>query len=543
MTNHNQLPNTTQAELSTEEEDVFTIAGAEAWRAHRQALINDQLAELATQGTIVDESIMNSLGSVADVAIDQYLVGSGLEPTTSNYNEIRENFLLAGRITDSAWNYSAASRGEQGDMPSGRDMFSQLVDERTAGSSEQESSSTEIPTERTREEWEEYAADYEEYANLLTNRDKWATESAIRQGRGLSLKSEKRDVIKDKYHESVRAFGIKELEGQLSDSDSDTEKNAKVIAWLFEEQAKLRELTTEKLKSTKTSKFVEWMNRGNTWQKIGKSALVGVAASGAAAGISLVAGFGLVAGVAGGATAGAVGFGRFVRGFARGDRQRGMKTAQESFIDEDRPIELEDTENDSLSKRFDDAAVHYNEAFEDDTKLEQKKRRKAVVRGLTNVALGVGVGAAVHYASDFFEGDNTHTPNGDTSTEDGDRKPWSERDADGDGTPNGQDAAPHNPDVTDVTHGRGELFDGSMGTRSLTPEAIDLMHEQLNGYTVKPGDSVWSLSESFLQDQGIKHPTVYEIDTTKDVLLKELRAEGFADVRGWLSAGDTLRIK
>ena len=459
MTNHNQLPATTP-ELSAEERAVLSAAKLNEWRSRQYSILNG----LREAGNFSNPDCIEAFYDSVDGSLDDFLQEQGVDASSPNYDEVRALFYDArigtdngDGISEDAWGNSPASRGlDPNDHKSQSDLFKERIDQRL-----QSTSDNSTPAERTREQWEEHATDYEEYAQLLTNRDTWATESAKRQGRAFSLKkNEKRNEIKDKYHESVRAFGIKELEGQISEDDSDTEKNAKVIAWLFEEQAKLRELTTEKLKSTRTSKFVEWMNRGGTLKRIGKSALVGVAASGAAAGISLVAGFGLVAGAAGGAAAGAVGFGRFARGFAKGDRQRGMKTAQESFIDDDRQVELEDTERDSLSKRFDDAAVHYNEGFEEDTKLEQKKRRRAVVRGLTNVALGVGVGAAVHYTTDFFSTDDGELPSSRPDSDkpglwgaDGDRDGDGivnhlDPDKDNDGVLNADDVKPLNPDVS-----------------------------------------------------------------------------------------------
>lgn len=128
---------------------------------------------------------------------------------------------------------------------------------------------------------------------------------------------------------------------------------------------------------------------------------------------------------------------------------------------------------------------------------------------------------------------------------DGDGTPDAfDRDRDGDGVNDGRDFAPNDPNVSEAPKTtRDQLFDGRLGTRELTPEGREAFAEQLNGYKVKPGDSVWSLSESFLAEQGVENPTVYEIDATKDILLKELRASGDADTQGWLTVGDKIHIK
>lgn len=90
---------------------------------------------------------------------------------------------------------------------------------------------------------------------------------------------------------------------------------------------------------------------------------------------------------------------------------------------------------------------------------------------------------------------------------------------------------------------RDSLFNGQFGSRELTDAGHESLEKQLDGYKVKPGDTIWDLSEKFLQDQGVKNPTVYEIDATKDALLSELRATNSVDSRGWLSVGDKIRIK
>lgn len=90
---------------------------------------------------------------------------------------------------------------------------------------------------------------------------------------------------------------------------------------------------------------------------------------------------------------------------------------------------------------------------------------------------------------------------------------------------------------------RDNLLDGHLGSRELTPAGHEALAKQFNGYKVKSGDTVWDLSEKFLQQQGVKHPTRFEIDATKDAMLGELRATNSVDARGWLSVGDKLRIK
>ena len=97
--------------------------------------------------------------------------------------------------------------------------------------------------------------------------------------------------------------------------------------------------------------------------------------------------------------------------------------------------------------------------------------------------------------------------------------------------PNGRDYAPNNPDIQhepgshDVT--RGEMFNGHDGSSEFTPAGQKDFNKWISrngGYEVRPGDSVWKLSEQYLHSQGVDHPTTY-------------------DSNGWLTAGDTIKIK
>lgn len=463
MTNHDQLP-TAIPELSPEEQATFSPARLNEWRGTQYSI----LGNLGAANNFSNENYKEDFKASIDDTLNKFLEQNGVTFESSNYDEIRTLFREASidKISEDEWGNSPASRGlDPDDHKSQSDIFRERIEQRVGAGNR--SSDVDVRGELNDDVLAEAYLEDARF-DVGRSREVWAIASAKRQGRAFSVKDASREKVKDAYHKSVQKLGIMELEDTIVDSESDTEKNVKVIAWLFDEQAKLRELTTEKLKSTKTSKFVEWMNKGSMLQRVGKSALVGVAASGAAAGISLVAGFGLMAGAAGGAVAGAVGFGRFVRGFARGDRQRGMTTANEEFGTDGRPVDEDGVEGNTIVERFEDVAKTYNTAFEEGTHDEQKKRRKAVYRGLTNAALGVGVGAAVHYISDFL----SEAPSGstDTGTGNGHRTPWADRDADGDGVPNGQDFAPHDPDVT------------------IKPDSIDLHAVSHDARWVDPGE-------------------------------------------------------
>ena len=67
---------------------------------------------------------------------------------------------------------------------------------------------------------------------------------------------------------------------------------------------------------------------------------------------------------------------------------------------------------------------------------------------------------------------------------------------------------------------RNELFDGNRGSRSLTSENKARLNDFVKDYKVKSGDSVWKIAEKHLESQGVKNPSVFEIDATKDQILK-----------------------
>lgn len=198
---------------------------------------------------------------------------------------------------------------------------------------------------------------------------------------------------------------------------------------------------------------------------------------------------------------------------------------------------------------------------EEERAAEKKKNNRHKVAGaLVGVA---AVGTAIYFAKNGFDnpfGGNEHLAGGDntTSPDTSGDKWWlpdsiedfidnldgnDPQDVQGSTElePNGDGGGNAGSETTNLT--RGELFDGSLGGRKLTPEGREALAEQLNGYTVKTGDTVWDLSEDFLKEQGVKNPTRFEIDTTKDVLLRELQATNSVDSRGWLSVGDKIRIK
>ena len=80
-------------------------------------------------------------------------------------------------------------------------------------------------------------------------------------------------------------------------------------------------------------------------------------------------------------------------------------------------------------------------------------------------------------------------------------------------------------------------FNGSIGSTEFTIAGVENFNQWIDGYSVQPGDSIWSLSENYLRAQGISNPSVYQIDAVKDSMAANLQAQGLADANGWLYAG------
>lgn len=84
---------------------------------------------------------------------------------------------------------------------------------------------------------------------------------------------------------------------------------------------------------------------------------------------------------------------------------------------------------------------------------------------------------------------------------------------------------------------------GDLGTTEFTPAGLDNFHQWVDGYSVRSGDSIWSISEDYLRAQGINNPSVYQIDAVKDTVLADFQARGIVGANGWLSAGQSLHVK
>lgn len=233
-------------------------------------------------------------------------------------------------------------------------------------------------------------------------RDAMAAAAAKRQGRLFGRGSESYEATERAYTEQLQNFGRMKLEGTLADTAiSDSDKNTIVIAYLFDEQKALREKTKELLADTKVGKMVDWMTSGSKTMRFAKGVLVGVGAGAVGAGAAAVIGAGAGAGalVAGAATMGIKSTARFARSFARRDAAGGR--GMDDIASETRDEMVRDSNE---SDRFGSLSAMIAAKFEEDTQVEQQKRRKSVRAGLGGVALGaVGLGVAAQYHGEIGE--------------------------------------------------------------------------------------------------------------------------------------------
>lgn len=510
--------------------------------------------------------------------VDRYLQQAGINTDPQN-DEGRAEYELTRSVIDKAmktnerdWiGHTTDDGGHSGISievfnellahyrPAGRHRAGMSPEGPETDPSEPGSERSDEARERTSEEWDEYASGFEDYADQLSRQDGierswdeahamnqeftdsykaldearklWAAASAKRQGRVLG-KAKDHTVLEDAYTAKLREFGVIQLQNEIANDDDDTTKNAKVIGYLFNEQKKLRELTTEKLKGTKVGKFVEFMNRGRLATRIAKGVGLGLA-------VGATGGFALGAVGAAGAGAAAIGFSRFVKGYASNDKHRGMRTAEESFIDSDgNRVYLEDDAGTTIESKFDTAARIYDEDFEKDTKREQIKRRKALAWGIGSVAIGTSVGYLVSNFDEVSDkmGDTkarldnwlNDTPNDNAPTQpngagivdhDHDGIPDGKDpiiDSDGDGIADAHDAHPHNPNLPSHNDGNDILTNLSHNARWVEPsegwyqtfnelgipqdnwqdvlqDAGPKLHEQ--GWAYRMPDGQWGISQ------------------------------------------------
>lgn len=239
------------------------------------------------------------------------------------------------------------------------------------------------------------------HLNLDEKRTALARLAAKRQSKLFGRGGRKYDEAYDEYSAAVTEVGRHE-EAQRNEADparSLEQKNRDVIAFIFDEQRKLREQTVENLRGTKVGRFIEAMNKGGKAVRFLKGTALGVGV-GLVASALIATGAGVLAGAA---TAGVMGS-RFARGFAAADARNGRGMPTE--VDEQGRNTLDGRVNDP-DFAVDHAHDEAMESFEYDTKQEQKKRRSAAAWGMGGIVVGSVIGEGIHLAAHGFD---AHVP-------------------------------------------------------------------------------------------------------------------------------------
>ena len=383
----------------------FDLDNVEEQRA-QQNEYRTQAIEASRERGYGEELTQYYAGKAVEHSVDTYLDTGGYSRDDEDYGKVKGALMGVSvmGVPDEDW----AAKFKEGSTTefdqSGRDKTRALYEEISGESYYKPESAFSEEDQETLEVWRTELADY---------RDKMARVAAERQGKLGGGDTTVYRAIYEAYNRHVVGLGQLENEALLNDESIDDEtKKVQITEYLFNEQAKLRELTTEKLEGTKVGKFVKWMNKGNVAVRIAKGIGIGLAGGAVAAGIGAIAGVAgaaaVGAGVAGLATAGV----RFARGFAMADAKggRGMdKTPDgvavlETMRKEDAEpaaVEQAAANPDSKEDYVQRIADYFGRQYEADTKKEQSKRRKSVAWGLGAMALGGAAGAiATHLIID-----------------------------------------------------------------------------------------------------------------------------------------------
>ena len=404
MNNSEQAPSSPEVQISAQ--DLRRLFGPEGNLESIEALRDSQRAAYADAVEANHDHSPEVSEFYATQAVNatvtDYLQDNGVSKTDPKYNMLKDgliNLSVLG-VPDSDWAATLDKDDPTKTGYSGRDKARALF-EQVSGESYYARNDNEVnPDQEIIDEWR---------AELNDLRETLAVLSAKRQGHVLGDGGQKYAEAKRAYDDQMIALAKLENESVINSTElSDDDKKVKVTEYLFAEQAKLRESTTEKLKGTKVGKFVEWMNRGRVATRVAKGLLIGVGVGLAGAGIGALAGVAGVATIGGGVAAVGTATVRFARGFASKDARANRGIA---VLDQD--VHKPDYNACSSTDYIDTAHQHFDNLFEQDTKLEQKKRRSSVKWGIGAMAVGVVLAEAGQLAIDthWFDGlMNHHDP-------------------------------------------------------------------------------------------------------------------------------------
>lgn len=401
-------------------------------------------------------------------------------------------------------------------------------------------------------------------------RDNLAIQSAKRQGKffGRGKKYEEAKAAYDEQALKVAKFKMGEIG---ADNMNDAEKNVAAIAIYFDEQNEMRRAAKDRFDKTKASTFVNWMTSGNRWTRIGKGVALGAAGTIVGAGAGMLIGAAAGVGLAAGAAVAAKSVVSFARGYANNEKKdTGIAPGIGELSDEHKEkakLQVErsvlmGTDREVATKRY------FGHRLEEDILDQQEKRRRSGRAGLLGVAAGIVLGGTLsHVAGELIHGPadwklgewsnrsiNTPTHAITVPPQEGsfnagsplDHQPVPPAPLKSSDTPGMAEAIRNALDGGGGSHGVADTagdFTGSLGTTELTSTGLDHFNQFIDGHVVQPGESIWQLSQQYLEQNGVKNPSTYQIDAVKDRVLEELQQRGVVGANGWLTAGQRISLK
>lgn len=397
-TTPNHAPSPTEVTPASDEvRGLYSIDAVNEWRSNESLRLGWLRAE-SIESEAYDDHYVTTFKDTIDEKLDDFLAAKGVTPGDASYDTLRQLYrdTSIDRFSENEWGNSPASRGidehdTQSQSEKTKEVIRQWHDAQTESTEADHDSDTERTIDTVRTE-------------LNEARELWSAMQARRQGRLWDRRIPGYNAARERYENLQRELGSRTLEDTINnDTLSDVEKNAAVIAYIFEEQNTLRASTKEKVKNTRVSKFVDkfggWLNKGSGWAKFGKAAAVGLGAGIVGVGAGLLfgaAGMGaMVAGAGVMATKGAL---RFTKAYAKSDARqgRGMNEMEDDAKDE-WTHDLADQDGDNI---IDKVLNLSKRKFEADTKKEQNKRQKTTAIAFGGLALGAGVATGVGFALD-----------------------------------------------------------------------------------------------------------------------------------------------
>lgn len=525
--------------------------------------------------------------------------------------ETEEEKILDGNIEHAGWALAAMSRQEfeerfglqaqeqepevEPTAPAEETDGTQPAAETGQGEDQETGDTAEQETTGSTETGEQNPEAENVRRNFTSKKEALAVITAKRQNSFRSSEKDKEAFQKadQEYREALIELGQLEEAEYVAENDTEnrTEEQQRldVMTRLLEHEQALRENVNEKLKNTKRGKFIEWMNRGGR----GKRFLKGMAFSGGFAVVgAATAGVGLGAFAAGAGITAAVGS-RVALYSARVDANRrgtSNETSQEAAqilaTQANQGVEQAREDQTRSSSDLMEAVAIRQEAFEQDTQQQQKERRKSLGKGALIAAGSLVAGrlaaegaseAAAWWNAGGQEWTQDQFNRGVEGAQDAGRATGEaiqdahqdiqqseqnatdisdHRDAQaggGEQQPGGSEQQPGGqglPETGPVN--AAEFFSGEAGTVEFSEAGVESMLGHLDGYTVQQGDTIWGLSEQYLQANGVENPSVYQVDAVKDKMVPVLQEAGYAEydqnahdgvyTEGWLRAGDTFEF-